>query len=219
MVPTLYIHPFSSYSQKAKIAFYEREAPFTPRQVEPGDPTSDAELAALSPLSKFPVLVDGDRIVLEATAIIEHLDAVHVGSAPLIPRDPAAAVETRMMDRLFDNYVMGPTQTIVGDRLRPEDARDPYGVEQARATLVRMYGWMDRRLADREWAAGATFSLADCAAAPALFYADWVEPISDAHTHLLTYAHRLMARPSVARAIDEARYFRPHFPLGGAPRW
>lgn len=218
MARVVYLHPFSSYAQKVLIALYEVEAAFTPRLLTPDNPDAGAELAVLSPLGKFPVLVENDgRAILESSAIIEHLHLAHP-SHGLVPADPAAAVHVRMMDRLFDNYVMTPMQKLVGDRLRPEDARDPYGVAEAKDTLARMYAWLNERVMDA-WAAGDQFSLADCAAAPALFYADWAEPIPNRHTALLAYADRLMARPSVARAIEGARDFRPFFPLGGAPRW
>jgi len=211
---TLYAHPFSSYCQKALIALYENDTPFEMR--ETGTPEVDAELAALWPMKLFPVLVDGGNTIFEATSIIEHLAVHFPGPVTLIPDDPAAAVEVRMRDRFFDNYVMNPQARLVFDLLRPEESRDPYGVAQARATLDTAYAWLDAQMAARTWAAGEEFSLADCAAAPALFYADWSHPIDPRFAHVHAYRARLLARPSFARAVDAARAFRPFFP-GGAP--
>jgi glutathione S-transferase len=136
----------------------------------------------------------------------------------LIPDGPRAALEVRLMDRFFDNYVMTPMQKIVTDRIRQEQDRDPYGVTEARAMLDKAYDWLDRTLAEREWAYGATFGLADCAAAPSLFYADWAHPIGDRYPRVKDYRRRLLARPSFARAVDEARPYRPYFPLGAPER-
>jgi glutathione S-transferase len=213
----LFGHPFSSYTQKAEIALYENATPFEFRILEPDYPENGAALAAVSPLAKFPVLVDGDAAVLEATSVIEHLAVRHPGPVALIPADAGAAAEVRMLDRIFDNYVMGPMQKIVTDKLRPEGQSDVFGVTEARGMLDRIYPWLDARLAGREWAAG-TFSLADCAAAPSLFYADWAHPIPAAYTNLKAYRARLLARPSIVRAVDEARPYRPYFPLGAPDR-
>jgi glutathione S-transferase len=211
----LYSHPFSSYSQKALIALYENDTPFEYRNLE--EPEANAELAALWPLKRFPVLVDRDRTILEATTIIEHLQIHHPGRVRLIP-DGDEGVEARMLDRVFDNYVMTPMQKIVGNQLRPEADRDAYGVLEARALLDKIYAWLDGRLAGRVWACGASFTLADCAAAPSLFYADWAHEIQAAHTNLRAYRARLLARPSVRRAVDEARRYRSYFPLGAPNR-
>lgn len=211
----LYAHPFSSYCQKALIALYENATPFEYRNVE--ESSAGAELAALSPLGKFPVLVDGNRTVLESSTIIEYLQLRHPGPVRLVP-DGEAGVQARVVDRLFDNYVMTPVQKIVGDRLRPEEARDAYGVAEARSMLGRIYAWLDERLAGRAWATDEGFSLADCAAAPSLFYADWVNEIPAGHANLRAYRARLLARPSVARAVDEARPYRRLFPLGAPER-
>jgi glutathione S-transferase len=210
----LFFHPFSSYSQKALIALYENDTPFTPRVLSPDDPATGAEFARRWPLKRFPILVDGERTILEATAVIEYLEALHPGPVRLIPSDPLAAIDVRMMDRVFDNYVSTPQQRVVHDALRQPEARDAQGVAEARALLETSYAWLDQRMADREWAAHDAFSLADCAAAPALFYADWTHPIDSRFTHLLAYRARLLARPSFARAVDAARPFRPYFPLG-----
>jgi glutathione S-transferase len=215
---TLYAHPFSAYCQKAIIALYENATPFTLRLLRFDDPEVQAELAALWPLKRMPVLVDGDRTVVEATVIVEHLGAFHPGPVRLVPADARAALEVRTMDRFFDNYVMTPMQKIVFDHIRAEENRDPYGVTEARTLLDTAYRWLDATMAAREWAAGGQFSLADCAAAPSLFYADWVHPIGDEFANARAYRRRLLARPSVARAVDEARPYRPLFPPGAPDR-
>jgi glutathione S-transferase len=212
----LYAHPFSYYCQKALISLYENDTPFAFRLLE--DEAAFAELAALWPVRKFPVLQDGERTVVEATAIIEHLAVHHPSPVRLIPDDPAAAVEVRMMDRVFDHYISSPQQKLVADALRPEGDRDPYGVAEAKRMLETAYAWLDERLAGREWATQHGFSLADCAAAPALFYADWSHPIEDRFATLKAYRVRLLARPSMARAVDEARPYRAYFPLGAPDR-
>ena len=218
MTLQLFFHPFSSYSQKALIALYENGVAFTPRVLSPEDPATGAEFAQRWPLGRFPILVDGERTIVEATAIIEYLEAVHPGPVRLIPSDPLAAVDVRMMDRVFDNYVSTPQQRVVYDALRAPGARDAQGVAEARAMLETSYAWLDERMAGREWAAADTFSLADCAAAPALFYADWTHAIAPRFVHLLAYRARLLALPSFARAVDAARPFRPYFPLGAPDR-
>lgn len=214
-LPRLYAHPFSSYSQKVLVALYENGTPFDYRHLEQGD--NNAELAALWPIKRFPVLVDGTRTVLEASCIIEHLQLHHPGPVRLIP-DGDAAVEVRMLDRFFDNYVSTPQQKFVYDALRPEADRDPHGVREAAATLDKAYAWLDARMAGRTWAVGEAFTLADCAAAPFLFYADWTHPIDPRHGHVLAYRQRLLARPSFKRAVDEARPYRHYFPLGAPDR-
>jgi glutathione S-transferase len=216
MTLKLYAHPFSSYCQKVLIALYENATPFELRMV--GDPQAGAELAALWPLKRFPVLVDEGRTVLEASIIIEHLGLRHPGPVRLIPPDADAALEVRMMDRFFDNYIMTPQGRIVLDSLRAEGDRDRLGVAEARTMLDTAYGWLDQKMAGRQWAAGEAFSLADCAAAPALFYADWTHPIGAAFGNVRAYRRRLLQRPSFARAVDEARPFRPLFPLGAPDR-
>lgn len=210
----LFVHPFSSYCQKAITAFYENGIPFEMRMLEPGNEAWE-ELARIWPIGKFPVLREGERVVPEATIIIEYLHVHHPGPAPLIPDDPDAAIEVRMLDRFFDNYVATPQQKLVADLLRPEAERDPRGVADARAALDKAYAWLDARMAGREWAAGA-FSLADCSAGPQLFYADWSHPMDGRFPHVAAYRERLMARPAFKRCIDEARPYRAFFP-GGAP--
>ncbi len=217
MPPTLFSHPFSSYCQKALIALYENTTPFAYRKLDGSDPDAFAELAALWPIKKFPVLVDDGRPIPEATIIIEYLGVHYPGPVRLIPSDPAAAIEVRSLDRFFDNYIHTPMQKVVGDALRGGGEHDTKGVAEARATLDTAYAWLEQRMAHREWAAGG-FSLADCAAAPALFYADWAHPIGDRLVNVRRYRSRLMARPSFARAIDEARPYRKLFPLGTPDR-
>jgi glutathione S-transferase len=216
MTLKLYAHPFSSYCQKVLISLYENGTPFEYLTLD--DAKNGAALEALWPIKKFPVLVDEGRTILEASIIIEHLDLHHPGPVRLTQEDPRAALEVRLLDRFFDNYVMTPMQKIVTDRIRPEEDRDRYGVTEARAMLGKAYDWLDRTLAGREWATGTTFSLADCAAAPSLFYADWAHPISEQFPRVRDYRRRLLTRPSFARAVDEARPYRPYFPLGAPDR-
>ena len=214
----LYAHPFSSYCQKVLIALYENAIPFELRMLAPDHPEVAAEHARLWPLKRMPVLVDGGRVVFEASVIVEHLDVHHRGPTRLVPSDADAALDARMLDRFFDNYVMTPVQKIVADSLRPAEVRDPHGVGEARATLDTAYRWLDDRMRDREWAAAGVFGLADCAAAPSLFYADWVHPIPESLRAARAYRVRLLARPSFARAVDEARPYRKLFPLGAPDR-
>jgi glutathione S-transferase len=211
----LYSHPFSSYSQKALIALYENDIPFEYRNLE--EASANVELASLWPLKRFPVLVDRGRTILEATTIIEYLQIHYPGAVRLIPEGDAG-VEVRMLDRVFDNYVMTPMQKIVLNQLRPETDRDAYGVNEARLLLDSIYEWLDERLEGRPCAAGDTFTLADCAAGPALFYADWAHEIPSTRANLRAYRARLLARPSIVRAVDEGRPYRRHFPLGAPER-
>ncbi|MBW8834424.1 MAG: glutathione S-transferase family protein [Burkholderia sp.] len=214
----LYAHPFSSYCQKALIALYENSTPFEFRLLAHDDPQIMAEFAELWPIRRFPVLVYGERTVTEASIIIEYLGLYYPGPVALVPADARAALDVRSMDRFFDNYISTPQQKIVFDSLRSEAERDARGVTEARAMLDTAYAWLDKTMAAREWAAGDTFSLADCAAAPALFYADWSHAIDPAFAHVRAYRERLLARPSFARAVDEARPYRPLFPLGAPDR-
>ena len=214
----LYAHPFASYCQKALIALYENDTPFEFRMLAPGDERATAELEALWPFKRFPVLVDRNRTIVEASIIIEHLGLEHPGPVRLIPEEARAALEVRMMDRFFDNYVMTPMQAIVLDSLRGAESRNPQGVAEARQTLDIAYRWLEERMEGRSWAALDAFTLADCAAAPALFYADWAHPIAAAFIHVREYRSRLLARPSFARAVDEARPYRSLFPLGAPDR-
>ena len=218
MALMLYAHPLSSYCQKALIAFYENDTPFQFRMLGPDDVQTYTEFQALWPIRRFPILVDGDRTILEASIIVEHLDLHYPGSIRLVPQDPKAALDVRMMDRVFDNYVSTPQQKLVFDSIRDEDKRDPHGVADALRMLDTAYGWLDHLMAQREWACGYRFTLADCAAAPSLFYADWSHPIDERFANLRAYRQRLLSRPSFARAVDEARPYRPLFPLGAPDR-
>jgi len=217
MHPVLYAHPFAAYCWKVLIALYENHTAFTYRTLGT-DPQAAIELEALWPLKKFPVLVDEGLPVIESSIIIEHLMLRRPGPVRLIPPDPGAALEVRFLDRYFDNYIMTPMSKIVTNQIRPDDRRDPFGVQEARATLDTAYGWLDRLMARRTWAAGEAFTLADCAAAPSLFYADWAHPIAEQFPHVRGYRARLLDRPSVARTVDEARPFRQFFPLGAPDR-
>jgi glutathione S-transferase len=218
MKPQLFAHPFSSYCQKVITALYENDTPFELRLLGQETPEIISEWCALWPMKRMPVLKDGEETVLESTIIIEYLALNHPGPVRLIPADAKAALKTRMMDRFFDNYVMTPMQRVVFDHIRPETDRDPYGVSQAKAMLDDAYAWLDAAVSKSEWAAGDAFSLADCAAAPALFYADWVHPIPETSPNTRAYRTRLLARPSFARAVDEARPYRHFFPPGAPDR-
>ena len=211
---TLYAHPFAAYCWKALIALYENATPFTYRVV--ADSRDWAELEALWPMRKFPLLKDGEATIVESSIIVEYLMLHHPGATRMIPVNDDAALAVRFMDRFFDNYVMNPMQAIVADRLRPESERDPKGVVEARKTLDAAFGWLEGQLTPQAWVSGNTFSLADCSAAPALFYADWVHPITDRFPRVLEYRGRVLAWPAVARVVEEARPFRRFFP-GGAP--
>ncbi|EPX56364.1 Maleylacetoacetate isomerase [Cystobacter fuscus DSM 2262] len=216
MTLKLYAHPFSSYCQKVLIALYENALPFELLRVD--NPEVMAELSARWPLKRFPVLVDEGHTVVESSIIIEHLQLHHPGPVRLIPEDAREALHVRTMDRFFDNYVSTPQGRIVFNQIRPEADRDPYGVAEARAMLEAAYAWLDGVMANREWAAGTRFSLADCSAAPALFYADWTHAIDARFANVRAYRQRLLARPSYARAVDEARPYRSFFPLGAPDR-
>jgi glutathione S-transferase len=211
----LHQHPFASYCQKALIALYELELAFSTQFVDDAD--ARAELAAtLWPMASIPVLRDesADLTLPESTTIIEYLDDIAAGATKLIPADRAEALQARLWDRFFDQHVATPMQKIVGDRLRPQGRDDPEGVAEARHTLDTAYTVLDAHLAQRTWAAGAAFTVADCAAAPALFYARAVHRW-DQHgqVKVTRYYRDLMARPSVARVVDEARPWRDIFPL------
>lgn len=215
MTLTLYAHPFSSYCQKVLIALYEAGTPFESVLL---DQTSFGAFKALWPIRKFPVLVDDarEKTFPEASIIVEYLDRHHPGAAPMLPEDADTRLDVRLLDRFFDNYVSTPQQQIVADRIRPDGERDPKGVADAHAMIGTSYRWLDERMAHREWAVGEAFSLADCGAAPFLFYADWVQPIPAEHPHVRDYLARLRARPSVKQAVDGGRPYRHLFP-GGVP--
>lgn len=215
---TFHAHPFSSYCQKVLIALYEHDLPFTLRAINDGDAAADAEFARRWPLQHMPLLTDGTRDVMEASIIIEYLERYRGDAPALVPADAERALDVRFLDRFFDNYVMTPMQRIVYDFIRPDDERDVRGVAIARALLDRAYAWLDAHMAGRRWAAGDAFTLADCAAAPSLFYADWVHPIPDRYEHTRAYRAALLARPSFARAVNEARPYRQMFPPGAPER-
>ena len=212
---TLYAHPFSSYCQKVLVALWENDTPFAYRHLE--DAGVKEELTRLWPIGKFPVLVDGDRTIVETSVIIEHLDLHHPGPVRFLPADPVAALEVRLLDRFFDQYVMNAAQIAVNEALRKQPDRLAEARQSAGRALETAYAWLEGRVCD-EWAAGAEFTLADCAAAPSLFYADWVHPIGDAYPRLRAYRTRLLARPSFKRAVEEARKYRSYFPLGAPDR-
>jgi glutathione S-transferase len=206
---TLYAHPFAAYCWKPLIALYENATPFTYRVVE-----DMAQIESLWPIKKFPLLRDGDATIVESSIIIEYLMHRYPGTTRMIPVDDDAALTVRFMDRFFDNYITSPYQTLVSDRMRTESERDAKGVADARKMLDVAYGWLEKRLKAQVWASGGDFSLADCSAAPALFYTDWVHPIEDRFPGVRAYRSRVLARPSVARVVDEARPFRKLFPQG-----
>jgi glutathione S-transferase len=214
MALILHYHPLASFCWKVLIALYENGTPFEPRLVDLGDPDSRAAFAALWPIAKMPVLEDSARgcVVPETSIIIEYLDRHCPGPVRMIPDDPERAREVRLLDRIYDHYVQAPMQRIVADRIRPKEARDPYGVEEARQLLRIACDMIERDMVERQWAAGEAFGLADCAAAPALFYADKVMPLAAGHPHALAYLERLKARPSMARVLAEAEPYFRYFP-------
>lgn len=214
MALKLHLHPFASYCQKVIIAFYENGTPFEACFVDLGEEVSRSAFLALWPIGKMPVLQDEARgeTIPETSIIIEYLELHYPGAARLIPADPDMAWRTRLRDRMFDLYVQGPMQAIVADRIRPDGGSDPASVAAARAQLRTVYGVLEKDLAGKTWAMGEAFTLADCAAAPALFYSDRLEPFGDDHPVLAGYFERLMARPSVARTVEEARPYRHLFP-------
>lgn len=210
----LYFHPLASFCHKVSIALYESGAAFEPRLVDLADTASSAELFAHWPVGKIPVLRDNarERTIPETSVIIEYLDEYYPGKTPLLPKDAELRLETRLWDRFFDLYVHVPMQKVVADRLRPNDRRDAFGVEEAKAALKTAYDILDRHVGDRMWAIGDSFSMADCAAAPALFYAQCALPL-DKHPHVAAYLDRLTTRPSYARVLEEAKPYFVHFPL------
>ena len=213
----VYGHYFSSYTQKVLIALYENGTPFEFRGLGPDSPHA-AEWLKRWPLRKFPLLVDGDRSVVETSIIIEYLQLQHPGPVRLLPADPMAALQVRFLDRFFDLHVMNAAQHAVDGALTGDPVKRKDGLAMAVEKLARAYTWLEGELAGRTWAAGADFTMADCAAAPFLFYADWVHRIPENCLQLRAYRSRLLARPSFARAVDDARPFRPLFPLGAPDR-
>ncbi len=214
----LYGHPFSSYTQKVLIALYENGTPFEFRSIGPDTPEHSAEWLKRWPLRKFPMLLDGQRQVVETSIIIEYLHLKHPGPVRLLPADPMAALDVRFLDRFFDLHVMDAMQVAVAAKIGQVPMKSEDGLALASERLERAYGWLEGHLKGKTWAAGDDYTLADCAASPSLFYADWTYRIPDAYPVLQAYRARLLARPSFARAVDEARYFRPYFPLGAPDR-
>jgi glutathione S-transferase len=212
MTMIFYGHPLSSYCWKVLIALYETGASFEWRQLDWDNEAVQAEFASRWPLAKMPLLVDGTRDLVESSVIIEYLGQRHPGATPLIPPDPDAALEVRLLDRVFDNYVMTPMQAVVFDRIRPDGSHDPYGVAAGKALIDKARSWLEGRLAGRTWAAGAAFSLADCAAAPSLHYAEKVQPSDGRFPTVDAYLARLEARPSFARVLEEAVPYAHMFP-------
>lgn len=209
----LYGHEFSSYTWKALIPLWANETPFDFRSIEQHGP----EFAALAPFGQFPLLVDDAHVIAESSIIIEHLDRHHPGPNRWIP-DGDDGLRVRFLDRVFDARIMDTAQVAVANAIRPAEHRDPYGVEKGLERLRRNYDWLERELGEDGWAAGERFTLADCAAAPALFYADWIERIGPDRPKLNAYRARLLAHPSVSRAVEQARPFRHYFPLGAPDR-
>ena len=211
---TLHYHPLSSFSWKVLVALYENGSPCAPNLLNPGDPGQHATFLKLWPIGRFPVLHDEARneTVPESTIIIEYLDRHYPGRTTLIPAEPELALKTRLRDRFLDLYVHLPVQKIVTDRLRPAGARDPHGVQEARAQLRTSYDLIEQQMAQGQdhgsWTMGEAFTLADCAAWPALFYGNMAEPFGSSRKHLSAYLERLKARPSVARVVAEAE---PYF--------
>lgn len=210
MALILHSHPLSSHCWKVLIALRELGLPFEARLVNLGDPGERAAYAALWPTAKIPLLVDGERVVPETSIQIEYLDR---GRHQLLPQAFDAQLQVRLWDRLFDCYVMDPMQRYIAQQLRPEAQRDPLALQASIDALGQAYELIDSRMGDHPWAAGDAFSMADCAAAPALFYASTIRPFSTGHTRLAAYFERLMARPSVHRCIVEARPVFSYYPL------
>jgi glutathione S-transferase len=212
---TLYYHPLASFCWKALIALYESAAPFEPHIVDLSNAAAREGFQRLWPLGKFPVLRDASRqrTIPESSIVIEYLAQHYPGAAALVPQDATLRLDARLWDRCLDLYVHAPMQKIVGDQLRGPRDKDPHGVGEARTTLRTAYAMLDERLVERVWIVGDAFSIADCAAAPALFYAGIVEPFANDHPQLANYFERLTERPSFARVIAEARPYFRMFPL------
>ncbi|MBS0590101.1 MAG: glutathione S-transferase family protein [Proteobacteria bacterium] len=210
----LYGHPFAAFVWKPLIAAYERGVAFEFCMVDPDHAENAARMRELSPTGQFPALVDGDREVTQSNSVIEYLD--RIGDAPpMIPTDVDVALDSRMLTYVFDAYVAEPMQNVVAEALRASNEQDLHRVVEAKAKLDKAYGWLEKRIGSG-WANGRNFSIADCAAAPALFYSDWVHAIPAGP--LKDYRARLLKHPSIARVVDEARPYRRFFPLGAPDR-
>ena len=214
----LYYHPFASFCQKVLIALYEKNVAFERVPIDLGDPGQRERLKAVWPMAKFPVLVDGDLTIPESSVIIEYLDRIAPDTGRMIPADPDAALQARIWDRFFDGFVAVNVTRIVIDRFRPEGQADPLGVAEAEKTIRRAYDLFEAELDGREWAVGDAFGLVECAAAPTLFYAGTIVP-TDGHPKLSAYYQRLLARPSFARVVEEARPHRHLYPLPWPPSY
>jgi glutathione S-transferase len=216
MALTLYFHPLSSFCQKALIALYENGTPFTPQKVDLMDEKENAAFKQLWPVGKFPVLRDekNGKTIPESTSIIEYLAQHYPGPVQLIPKDPDAALTVRAQDRFYDLNVHLLTQKVITDRLRPAGQNDTFGVEHARALLQTALRIVDKDMAKRTWAGGDAFTMADCAAAPTLFYYNKaVTPLAGSFDNLAAYLDRLIKRPSYARALKEAEPFLKYVPM------
>ncbi len=215
---TLYSHPLASFCHKVLIALYENGTAFRSETVDLGDPGSAAAHMERWPVGKIPVLhdVEAKRVIPETSIIIEYLQETHPGPVILLPSDSAARLETRLWDRFFDLYVNVPMGKIVTDRIRPRGTSDAFGIAEARATLDTAYAMIEGRMSARDWATGKDFTMADCAAAPALFYAAIVHPFGSDRRHLTRYRDRLLERPSVKRVVAEARPYFWMFPYRDA---
>lgn len=215
----LYAHPFSSYCWKVLIALYERNIPFEYRMLDQDHPGNFKRLKDVWPVGKIPVLfVDGEPVI-ESSVIIETLDDDRFAQAPrLIPCDRDSALRVRFMDRVFDNHVMNRMQVTVDEYIHYADNKNMDRLARTDAALDTIYDWLETQLGEDGWAVGDSFTLADCAAAPSLFYADWVHEIGDAHPRLKAYRARLLARPSVSRCVEDARPYRSYFPPGAPDR-
>ena len=214
----VYGHPFAMFVWKALIALEERGVPYELRITDGEHPEYQAVLAEHQPGAQIPVLVDGERIVIETNVIIEYIDRTAPGGPKLLPADPLAALEGRQMADVFDDYVAINMQRVVSDKLRPPEHSDPYGVSKAKDELDEAYSWLERWMTGREYAACGVFTMADISAAGALFYADWVHPMAGRFPLLEAYRARLLARPTVAKVVDGARPYRHFFPLGAPDR-
>jgi glutathione S-transferase len=212
---TLFYHPLASFCHKVLVALYEAGTPFDGRIVDLASPGDHARFLDLWPVGKMPVLHDSgrDATIPESSIIVEYLDRHYPGAAPMLPADPDQRLESRLWDRFFDLHVQDPMQRIVFDRLRPRDQKSPAGVAEAEQRLASAYDMIESRMAGREWAAGDTFSLADCAAAPALFFAGIIVPFGSGHVALGAYFERLLERPSFRRVLVEAQPYFEHFPF------
>jgi glutathione S-transferase len=214
MALTLYYHPFASFCQKVLIALYENGTAFTPHFVDLGNEQARAEFLKIWPIAKFPVLRDEARnlTIPESNIIIEYLGLHYPGSVDLIPTDPELAWQVRLEDRFYDLHVNEPMAKIVTNRLRPPGSADAFGADQARNALQTAYGLIEQKMEANTWAVGENFSMGDCAAAPALYYANLVLPFGDSYPNTSAYLTRLMQRPSFARVVAEAAPYRALFP-------